>query len=211
MTTGLDNQSIKDSNHSTIASVFRFPPFRTILGAAGQILGQSMIYWVLFSLTFIVWVINPATWGNDQVLLALREITKLLAFTISVFIATKVLAGRDLVDLGLRLDRWTLYDFLVGLLISFLLAGVYFFARLIFGEIKIVGFAWQTSTSSFVIGNLLITFLIFSFVGWSEELLSRGFHLQTISKGLNQFWGVVISCTIFVYLHRLILTLICIT
>jgi membrane protease YdiL (CAAX protease family) len=44
--------------------------------------------------------------------------------------------------------------------------------------------------------------IVFLFVGWSEELLSRGFHLRLISKGLNRPLGIILSAFIFSYLHR---------
>jgi hypothetical protein len=33
------------------------------------------------------------------------------------------------------------------------------------------------------------------------ELLSRGYHLQTIASGFNLFWGVILSSAIFGLLH----------
>ena len=49
--------------------------------------------------------------------------------------------------------------------------------------------------------NVLLFFVIFIFVGWNEELLSRGYHLQTIASGINLFWGVIISSAVFGLLH----------
>ncbi len=42
---------------------------------------------------------------------------------------------------------------------------------------------------------------VFIFVGWNEELLSRGYHLQTLASGTNLFWGVVISSSVFGLAH----------
>jgi membrane protease YdiL (CAAX protease family) len=47
-----------------------------------------------------------------------------------------------------------------------------------------------------------VTLVIFCFVGWSEELLSRGFHFRVFSKGLNLPLGVILSSLYFSYLHR---------
>ena len=44
-------------------------------------------------------------------------------------------------------------------------------------------------------------FIVFTLVGWNEELLSRGYHLQTLASGLNLFWGVLISSAVFGVLH----------
>jgi len=43
--------------------------------------------------------------------------------------------------------------------------------------------------------------VIFALSGWNEELLFRGYHLQTIASGTNLAWGVVISSVIFSVLH----------
>ena len=38
-------------------------------------------------------------------------------------------------------------------------------------------------------------------VGWQEELLFRGYQLQTLASGMNLFWGVAISSVVFGILH----------
>jgi hypothetical protein len=38
-------------------------------------------------------------------------------------------------------------------------------------------------------------------VGWNEELLSRGYHLQTMASGTNLFWGVILSSAAFGIFH----------
>jgi hypothetical protein len=52
-----------------------------------------------------------------------------------------------------------------------------------------------------VMGQTLLYFLIFVIVGWQEELLSRGYHLQTLASGMNLVWGVLISSAVFGLLH----------
>ena len=50
-------------------------------------------------------------------------------------------------------------------------------------------------------GNSLAFLGIFVLVGWSEEVMSRGYHLQTIASGLNLAWGLALSSAIFGVLH----------
>ncbi|OGO80167.1 MAG: hypothetical protein A3K41_03580 [Chloroflexi bacterium RIFOXYD12_FULL_57_15] len=38
-------------------------------------------------------------------------------------------------------------------------------------------------------------------MAWNEELLSRGYHLQTLASGTNLFWGVLLSSAVFGALH----------
>jgi membrane protease YdiL (CAAX protease family) len=69
------------------------------------------------------------------------------------------------------------------------------------GWITFRGFAWSFDPINVLIQNTLIFFAMFVFVGWTEELLSRGYHLQTITSGTNLFWGVTISSAVFGLLH----------
>ncbi|MDX9954115.1 MAG: type II CAAX endopeptidase family protein [Anaerolineae bacterium] len=190
---------------SALAAIFRLSPRYSILSAFGIILGQTAIYLVLFIIRIIANALGEGIAmisGSDQVVLVFWEIAKFMSYTLSVAVAMQIFVEGSLVDLGLKWDRQARLDWLAGFAISFLLVGIYFLVRLVAGEIRITGAAWQVAPPGFVIGNLIITFLIFAFVGWSEELLSRGFYLQVLSERLNPFWGVVISSAIFTYLHR---------
>jgi membrane protease YdiL (CAAX protease family) len=69
------------------------------------------------------------------------------------------------------------------------------------GWLTFEGFAWEVDPLSTVIASTLTFFIGFILVGWNEELLSRGYHLQTIASGINLFWGVVISSAVFGLLH----------
>jgi uncharacterized protein len=178
------------------------PISKRVISAGWRLLTQYLIWWVLFSMVGIVFVVSPELWGDDKSLLLLREIAKLTTFTISVFLVVKLMDERDILSLGLKLDRWAFYDFLTGILITFIMLGCQFLLFLSLGWIQIVKFTWQSQTSSAIFWNIVGAFFTFAFVGWSEELLSRGFHLQTIERGLNKFGGVFLSSLIFAYLHR---------
>jgi membrane protease YdiL (CAAX protease family) len=43
--------------------------------------------------------------------------------------------------------------------------------------------------------------VIYAFVGWNEELFSRGYQLQTIASGLNLFWAAFLSSAVFGIIH----------
>ena len=79
--------------------------------------------------------------------------------------------------------------------------GLIYLAMSLLGWIHFKGFAWQFDPLPVVLGQMLLYLLIFIIVGWQEELLSRGYHLQTLSSGINLFWGVLISSAIFGALH----------
>ncbi len=137
----------------------------------------------------------------DGLFLALNQVVELFAVTLSVYLARRFLDKRSFSSLGLNLDRWTAIDIFAGIVITFFMMGFIYLIEWGTGWLTFEGFAWETDSLLTVLGGTLGMFLVFIFVGWNEELLSRGYHLQTIASGLNLFWGVVISSAIFGALH----------
>ncbi len=131
----------------------------------------------------------------------LAAIAETIAITTSVFLARRFLDRQPIESLGLKLSLRVLYDVLAGIGIALLQMGSIYALMLGFGWLTFEGFAWDFDPISVVLTRSLIFLLIFVLVGWNEELLSRGYHLQTIASGLNLFWGVVISSAGFGLLH----------
>jgi hypothetical protein len=130
-----------------------------------------------------------------------NALIELFAFALSIYIARRFLDKRSFSSLGFKIDRQVLPDLLVGILITFILIGLIYLVMRLLGWIQFNGFAWRIDPLPVVLGNLLVFFIVFIVVGWQEELLSRGYHLQTLASGMNLFWGVVLSSTIFGLLH----------
>src|SRR5215212_6438309 len=130
-----------------------------------------------------------------------NQIINFLVITSSVYVARRWLDKRSFESLGLKLDQKTLPDGLAGIGITFVQMGFIYVVMLSLGWLTFEGFAWQFDPINVVITNVLTFFVVFIFVGWNEELLSRGYQLQTIASGLNLFWGVVLSSAVFGLLH----------
>jgi membrane protease YdiL (CAAX protease family) len=79
--------------------------------------------------------------------------------------------------------------------------GLIYLAELAAGWLTFEKFAWQEESAATVMMGVLKFLTVFVFVGWNEELLSRGYHLQTLASGTNLFWGVVISSGVFGLAH----------
>lgn len=183
-------------------SLFKFGTPQDLLTNVGKLAGQGFISFVLFWILAILLVPGPAEWGGDQIYLAVAEIVKLVCFTISVFLMIRVADDSYIEDLGLKINPKTLADFLFGFGIVLSLFLIEFFVYWILGWIKIEHVAWETRSFSNILWNILAVLLIFTFTGWSEEILSRGYHLRIISKGLNRPLGILLSSIYFSYLHR---------
>ncbi|NOY98670.1 MAG: CPBP family intramembrane metalloprotease [Chloroflexi bacterium] len=129
------------------------------------------------------------------------QVIEVVAITLSVYLARRFLDKRSFVSLGLKPDRQALRDLLAGIAITFVMMGSIYLAEWSLGWLAFDGFAWETESVPSVTLNLLAMFGIFVLVGWNEELLSRGYHLQTLASGLNLTWGVILSAAVFGLLH----------
>ena len=184
---------------STLARIF-LSPDEPRLRAGWRLLIQTILYIVLQVLFFLVLILFFGPIGSSTQSIPL-QILNFLATTISVFAARRWLDKRSVESLGLKLDRHTWLDIVAGIAISLVQMGFIYVGMLGLGWLTFEGFAWEVDPIGVVISNILFFFVIFVFVGWNEELLSRGYHLQTLASGLNMFWAVIISSTVFGLLH----------
>ena len=133
--------------------------------------------------------------------LLLATIGETFAVTTSVFLARRFLDKQPIESLGLKINLQTLFDILAGFGIAFLQMGLIYFVMLKLGWLTFEGFAWDFDAIGLVVKNTFLFFIIFILVAWNEELLSRGYHLQTIASGTNLLWGVIVSSAVFGLLH----------
>jgi membrane protease YdiL (CAAX protease family) len=163
--------------------------------------------WRLVLQTLLILVFG-AIFGAIAILLGIvdlgsiwGQVLNFFIVTSSVYVARRWLDKRSFESLGLKIDQHTALDLLAGIGITFVQMGFIYAVMLGLGWLTFEGFAWEFDPINVVIMGVLTFFVMFIFVGWNEELLSRGYHLQTIASGLNLFWGVIISSAIFGLLH----------
>jgi membrane protease YdiL (CAAX protease family) len=130
-----------------------------------------------------------------------NTILELVAFSVSVILARRFLDRRSFVSLGFKLDRQVLPDLLTGIFIPLIMMGSIYLIMAGLGWLQFRDFSWRIDPLRVVLGQVLFFFLIFVIVGFQEELLFRGYQLQTVASGTNLFWGLVISSLLFGFLH----------
>lgn len=185
-------------DRSLLASIF-LSPDKPRLRAGWRLLLQTLLMFVFGALIGIVAGLLGLL---DAALDPLSgQIFNFFAITLSVYVARRWLDKRSFQSLGLHVNRHTLLDVLVGLIITFLQMGFIYTVMSMLGWLTFEGFAWEFDPLNVVVTSVLSFFLAFILVSWNEELLSRGYHLQTIASGTNLFWGVVISSAVFGLLH----------
>jgi membrane protease YdiL (CAAX protease family) len=184
-----------------------FSPDEHRLRAGWRLTLQAILQILLtLGLAFAVLVLPPALMSQAVDVrtglgLGLGEVAEFLTVTASVWIARRLLDHRSFASIGLRLSRRTLMDLGAGICIAMLVMAVIFAAEAALGWLTLTGFAWNDQTASQVASNSLVFLGVFVLVGWSEELMSRGYHLQTLASGLNLAWGLVLSSAVFGALH----------
>lgn len=183
---------------SVLARIF-LSPDEPRLRAGWRLLIQTLLMFVFGALFGLIAVLLGLLEGGLNSIWG--QILNFLIVTSSVYVARRWLDKRSFESLGLRLDRHTLLDIVVGIGITFIQMGFIYAIMLGLGWLTFEGFAWEFDPINAVVRGVLSFLVLFIFVGWNEELLSRGYHLQTIASGLNLFWGVVISSAIFGLLH----------
>jgi membrane protease YdiL (CAAX protease family) len=190
-------------SRSTIARIFLSPaPSR--LRAGWRLLLQTAAMLTLFVIigvpvVLVLFVLHGGLSGSAY--FATNTLVELPAVTISVFLARRLLDRQSIRSLGLVLNRQTVLDLLVGMLIMFVAMGTIYAAMTLLGWIRFQGYAWQLDSPVTVVTQTLLFFLTFVAVGWCEELLSRGYHLQTLASGLGLPLGVILSSLGFGLLH----------
>jgi len=188
------------------------PPHRSFLGkiflspseprlrAGWRLLIQTVLLIILSvvaGFAFFLLPVNPTYSAGFLI----GELAEFFAFIGSVYIARRFLDKRSFRSLGFKIDKYTGLDILAGVVITFIVMGSIFVAMQALGWLHFESFAWNTDATATVITQVLLFFVIFIIVGFNEEFLFRGYHLQTITSGSNLFWGLLISSIIFGGLH----------
>ena len=192
-------------NRSLISTIFLSPSERR-LRAGWRLLIQSIML-VILSIIFgigssliMLWVpiklIPDSTTG-----LEIGELMEFFTIAISVYLARRFLDKRSFASIGFEINRLIIFDILAGIMITCIMMGSIFVAMQALGWLKFESFAWNIDPAQTVISQTLLFFVIFILVGVNEELLFRGYYLQSITSGLNLFWGLLISSLIFGILH----------
>ena len=199
------NQTQNSANRSFLSKIF-FSPSEPRLRAGWRLLIQVMLQIGLTAIAGLVIFLPYSLLTGRTVLsglpfLAISEGIELLTILLSILLVRRYIDKQSFVSLGLQMDKKTVLDILTGIGITFIMMGLIFFSEWRLGWISIVSFAWNVEPIQNVIALVVLFFLVFILVAWNEELMSRGYHLQTIASGLNLFWGLVISSVLFGALH----------
>ncbi|MFH2039574.1 MAG: type II CAAX endopeptidase family protein [Chloroflexota bacterium] len=174
------------------------------LRAGWRLLFQTIIMLFLLGclglpIGFLIYI--PDSSISDQQLMLFSEGISFFAILSSVFLSRRFLDKRSFSSLGLENSSKMTRDLIAGFLIAFLSMSFLYIVEILLGWAKFKSFAWDTQSPVSVLSGSFLAIIIFILVGWNEELLSRGYHLQTLAAGTNFPIGLILSSIIFGILH----------
>ncbi len=110
---------------------------------------------------------------------------RLLRVIISVWLAGRFLDHRPFTDFGINFKKDWWIDLGFGLGVGILLMSSIFVTELCAGWISISETINTANPEQSFILSFLVFTILFLFVGFSEELFYRGYHLTNLAEGLN--------------------------
>lgn len=175
-------RSIDDPPNRSLAGRLFLTSGERRLRAGWRLLGQALIFAVFAG--FVSLVIFPFLPESLPGLLV-EEFVRLLAITIPIILARRLLDKRSFISLGLKWSRRAIRDILAGFFIGGISISLLFGIFLGMGWLKVDSFAWQAGSWTSIIPGVGIMFLVFAMTAWGEELQGRGYWLQNLEEGLN--------------------------
>lgn len=172
------------------------------LRAGWRLLLHTIILGLISSSLILIYFFVPglALDGFSDV----SPITLILEFgsiVAATWVARRFFDRRSFRSLGFNVTKHTWADLAVGFLLPGLLIGLIFVVEMLFGWITLDGWIWQVETPVDGLIGIVSGLIAFTLVGFSEEILSRGYHLQNLKDGLNLRWALLLSSGIFALLH----------
>ena len=186
--------------HSTLARIFNSPD-EPRLRAGWRLLVHTIAYNFLLLCIAVPIFIPALLLGLSPENLWLSAAIQLIATTPTIFLARRFLDHRSIISLGLKLDRWMVFDLMAGIGITFIMMGLIFAIEFVTGWLTFDGFAWQSESIYSVVLSMIGMVFLFIIVGWNEELLFRGYRLQNLSDGLSPILAILITSAWFGVVH----------
>lgn len=172
------------------------------LRAGWRLLLHAILYLViLITLTLGALLLYRVELGAIITSISPAIMIELVSILSATYLARRFLDYRSFSSLGFQIDRSIVSDLFIGFLIPGLMMALIFLVEYTAGWIQFQGWSWQTVGMGQSIIGLLGGLAAFVMVGISEEIFSRGYHLQNLIEGLNLHWALFLSSSIFALMH----------
>jgi uncharacterized protein len=136
--------------------------------------------------------------GNPMLMLV--TILSALTTFVTTWLARRFLDRRSSTSLGFQPKR-SVSDLLFGIGLGGLLMVLIYGFEEVMGWLHFEEFAWQSEAAGSMVVGLLAALTTYIGVGYQEEVVSRGYHLQNLWAGLNLPLALLISSGVFALAH----------
>ena len=159
---------------------------------------RIMIAVILTGLFFNIvdWIRNALSMSGPTTAI----VGSLIDFTVvtsAIFLARRFADKRSFTSLGFHINKQAGLDLLVGFAIPLILFSFIYLIEYSMGWLTFNSFAWETQSPSIIISQTFQNFVRYIFVAWNEELIYRGYIMQSLASGFNLTWGILISSIYF--------------
>lgn len=134
------------------------------------------------------------TEGKEYEFLFYTRTLKLALFVLVLFLFKKYIDKQDFKLLGFYLNRESKKHLLYGLALGVSIPLLILLVLLLFGQVKIIDFSFQTDQMLFIAG-------LFLSVAFFEELVYRAYWLQNLMCSMNKFVALAIVSVFFAIIH----------
>ena len=128
---------------------------------------------------------NEITGDDTLWTIVLLAIVRLLRVVISVYLAGRFLDRRSIAGFGLKLSGQWWQDLLFGAVLGMVLMAGIFLAELSMGWVTVTETLHTVRPGNSFVLSLIVFAVLFACVGFSEELLARGYQLTNLAEGFN--------------------------
>jgi membrane protease YdiL (CAAX protease family) len=190
------------SQRSLLARIFISPSERRLRAGWRLLIQTLMMFAILSAMAILIGMLFARFPGQiSSLMLTSGEFVSFLAVTLSIYLARRWLDRRSFASLGVKWDHFAPRDLLMGIGLAGAMIALIFLVEWAMGWLVFKGFAWDFRSLDALLLNLVYSALLFVGVGWTEELLGRGYWLQNLSEGINLTWGVLLSSFFFALAH----------
>ena len=189
------------ASRSLIARVFRSQE-EVRLRSGWRLLFHTILFLtLLLVVTGVLFTLSILLGQNIVDSPFLLSLATFIAVLLSTWFARRFFDHRDLPSLGLQRNPYAFKDLIFGILLSVILMGGLFVIFFALGWTTFDHWAWENQPLSTVVVGTLGSLTAFVLVGFSEEILSRGYQLQNLIEGLNLPLALFLSSAVFALMH----------
>ena len=195
------NQITGQPNRSPLATIF-LSPEEPRLRAGWRLLLHTLLLVAVTAIPILGYILAigfaDLTTSSEPPLLTGIQ---LFVITLTTWIARRFFDRRSFRSLGFHIDQHTLTDLAFGFFLPALMMGLIFAFEWGMGWLHFEGWMWNVASPASVFTGMLGGLATFIIVGYYEELLFRGYHLQKMLEGTNLPWALFLSSAVFSILH----------